>query len=95
MLIIAGHLKVPAAQRQAFVDAFADLVVRARAFPGCLDLAVSADPVDPTRINNMELWRSEADLAAWRKISNPPRIDIKIESDNVRKHYISHSGSPF
>jgi len=95
VIIIAGHLKVAAAQRQAFVDAHADLVAQARRFPGCLDLAITADSVDATRINNMELWRSEADLEAWRKVCKPPKIDVRIESDSVRKHHISHSGPPF
>ena len=95
MLIIAGHITVPANRRQAFVDAFADLVVRARAHPGCLDLAITADPVDLARVNNYELWRSETDLEAWRKISNPPKTGIPIESDQVMKYFISGSAPPF
>lgn len=95
MLIIAGHITMRHERRQAFVDAFAELVVRARAFPGCLDLAITADPVDPTRVNNFELWRSEADLAAWRKVSNPPKTGIPIESDHVMKYFISSSAPPF
>ena len=95
MLIIAGYITVPADRRQAFVDAFAELVVRARAYPGCLDLAITADPVDPARVNNYELWRSEADLDAWRKVSRPPKTGIPIESDQVMKYFISGSAPPF
>ncbi|MGF6174266.1 putative quinol monooxygenase [Ensifer sp. 4252] len=95
MLVIAGHYSVPAARRKAFVEAFADLIRRARAHPGCLDLSISEDPVDPTRVNMMELWESEAALKAWRKISNPPKTDVKFEAGNVRTHHISHSGPPF
>ncbi len=32
-----------------------DLVNRARAFDGCIDLAITADTVDPRRINNLEV----------------------------------------
>jgi quinol monooxygenase YgiN len=95
MLVVAGHYPVPAARRKAFVEAHADLVRRARAYPGCLDLSIGEDPVDPSRVNMMELWESEADLAAWRKISNPPKTDVQFEIGTVQKHRISHSGPPF
>lgn len=95
MLVVAGHYKVPAARRKAFVEAHADLIRRARAYPGCLDLSISEDPVDPSRVNLMELWESEADLEAWRKISSPPKTDVQFEIGNVQKHHISHSGPPF
>jgi quinol monooxygenase YgiN len=95
MLIIAGYFKVPSPQRRAFVDAHANLVTRARAYPGCLDLSISEDPLDPSRINMIELWESEGELEAWRKISNPPKTGIQIEDGNVQKHHISRSGPPF
>jgi quinol monooxygenase YgiN len=95
MIIIAGHLNVPAEQRDAFVEAHQELVLRARAHPGCLDLAITADPGDPTRVYNFEMWRSEADLTAWRKVSNPPRTGIQIERASVQKHQVSSSSPPF
>jgi len=95
MLMIAGHYHVPAARRTAFVEAFADLIKRARAYPGCLDLSISEDPVDPRRVNMMELWESEATLKAWRKISKPPKTGVKLKDANVQKHHISRSGPPF
>lgn len=95
MLIIAGHYKVPAARRKAFVEAFADLIKRARAYPGCLDLSISEDPVDPGRVNMMELWESEVELKAWRKVSRPPRTGVQLRDANVQKHHISSSGTPF
>lgn len=95
MIIIAGHFRVPVDRRQAFVDAHADLVTRARRFPGCLDLAVTADSVDPARVNNMEMWRSEEDLQAWRKVCNPPKTGIAIAGGTVQKHHISHTEPPF
>ena len=33
---------------------------------GCLDMAITADPVDSNRINIFEFWRSEKDLNSWR-----------------------------
>jgi quinol monooxygenase YgiN len=95
MLIIAGYIIVPADRRQAYVEAFAELVVRARAHPGCLDLAITADAVDPARVNNYELWQSEADLDAWRKVSHPPKTGIPIESGQMMKYFVSGSAPPF
>ena len=43
----------------------------------------------------IEVWRSEAALEAWRKISNPPNTGIAIEGGNVEKHYVSRSAPPF
>jgi quinol monooxygenase YgiN len=37
-----------------------DPLTRARDAPGCLGLAITADSVDPTRINNFERWESQA-----------------------------------
>ena len=72
MLIIAGYLRLPPARRRAFIEAHADLETLARAYPGCLDLSISEDPRDPSRINMVELWESAAALDAWREMSNPP-----------------------
>src|SRR3546814_3472218 len=54
MPVVAGHYKVPAARRKAFVEAHPDLIRRARAYPGCLDLSISEDPVDPSHVNRSE-----------------------------------------
>lgn len=95
MLIIAGYFKVSSEQRRAFVEAHAELVRRARAYPGCHDLSISEDPFDPSRVNVVELWESGADLEAWRKVSNPPKTGIQFQGGNVQKHCISRSGPPF
>ena len=64
-----------AEHRDAAVEAFAPMVERARAADGCLDVAISADPLDPERINVFERWRDQTSLDAWRKIANAPKIE--------------------
>lgn len=49
-----------------------ELVKRARQAPGCLDLAITADPLDASRINNFERWESQEALDAWRAVAAPP-----------------------
>lgn len=78
MLIIAGYMKVAAGVRDDYVAAHHDLVKRGRQAPGCLDLAISADPVDPGRINNFERWESRAHLEAWRAVAEAPNSGIAM-----------------
>ena len=49
-------------KRDAAVEAFAAMVERARKYDGCLDLSISADSVDPERINLFELLARPAVL---------------------------------
>jgi quinol monooxygenase YgiN len=50
MIIIAGYSLTEAADRDAAVAAFQPMVERARREGGCIDLHVSADPLDAERM---------------------------------------------
>jgi len=77
VIIIAGYTLTEADQRDAAVEAFADMVERARKHDGCLDVSISADSVDPERVNVFELWRDQQSLDAWRKVANPPKVNLR------------------
>lgn len=80
MLIVAGHLILDPADRDAHIDASADAIRLARSAPGCLDFAVSADPVDSRRVNVLERWAGAEDLAAFRSSEpdpNAPPVDFR------------------
>lgn len=94
-VIIAGWFTVDPSKRDEVVKAHEDLVKRARQAPGCLDLAITADPVDPARINNFEFWQSEEDLDSFRAVANPPKAITPILSTEMQKHEINKSGPPF
>jgi len=94
-VIVAGWITVDPKKRDEAVDSFKDLVLRARNAPGCLDLAITADPVDPSRINNFEFWQSQKDLDAWRSVANPPKEVTPMLEVEVQKHVIHESGPPF
>lgn len=51
MLIIAGFAEVDASERDDYVAAHRDLIMRCRRAPGCLDVAISADPINAKRVN--------------------------------------------
>jgi len=74
MLIIAGYTHANTAEeRDAAVAAFAAMVERARAQDGCIDMAISADALDPTRSNLIEIWRDERAWKAWQRVAKGPR----------------------
>lgn len=95
MLIIAGHVTVDPARRDEFVAAHLDLVQRARRAPGCLDVAITADPVDPARVNNFERWESEEALGAWRAVADAPDTGIAFTGNDVLKFSVTDVRSPF
>ncbi|TLW90748.1 putative quinol monooxygenase [Saccharomonospora piscinae] len=95
MLIITGYLTVDPAQRDAFVAAHHDLLARARRAPGCLDIAITADPLDPARVNNLERWESREHIDAWRRVANAPDTGIAIRSDTVMEYSVDGVRPPF
>ncbi|HEY3238677.1 MAG TPA: antibiotic biosynthesis monooxygenase [Acidimicrobiia bacterium] len=79
--------------RSGFVDAHRDLVERARASHGCIHLAITADSVDPRRVNNVEVWTASDALEAWRARANAPHTGIAIE-DPAMARYEAVDGGP-
>lgn len=66
MVIVAGHLIVDPQDREQQLAARVSLLELARSAPGCLDFSMTADLLDPGRINIFERWESQADLEAFR-----------------------------
>ncbi|WP_405062245.1 antibiotic biosynthesis monooxygenase [Kribbella sp. NBC_01505] len=95
-VIVAGSVWVEPATRDQYVDAHQVIVRAARVHPGCLDLAISPDPIDPGRVNIYEYWDSQQTLDTWRTICPRPNpTTASIISQNVQLHEISSSGPPF
>jgi quinol monooxygenase YgiN len=66
MVIVAGHICVEPRQRDSYLTECRDVVRQARQTPGCLDYAISADLLDPSRIDVFERWESQAAVDAFR-----------------------------
>jgi quinol monooxygenase YgiN len=94
MLIVAGEVHVDAADRDRYVEACHAVVRAARAAPGCLDFALTADPVDPTRVNVYERWETEAELLDFRGEGTPPADAPDIKDADVKRYTISDVGPP-
>ncbi len=95
MLIIAGQARVAEADRDAYVSAHSDLVERGRDAAGCLDVVISADPLDQGRVNIFERWESQDALDAWRALTNAPDPGIEFEADDVQLFTVTDARSPF
>lgn len=66
MIIVAGHLRVAAADRASVVARSSAAMSLARATRGCLDFVVAPDPLDQTRVNVFERWENRASLEDFR-----------------------------
>ncbi len=71
MIIVAGSLSVEPSGRDAYLEGCREVVAAAREADGCLDYALSADLLEPGRINVFEHWESTPDLERFRG-SGPP-----------------------
>ncbi len=66
MVIVAGHVVVDPGQRDDYLSGCVEVVRQARRAPGCLDFSLSADLLEPGRINILERWESQAAVEAFR-----------------------------
>lgn len=66
MVIVSGHLIVADEKRDGYLAGCREVVSQARRTAGCLDFALSADLVEPGRINILERWESPAALEEFR-----------------------------
>jgi quinol monooxygenase YgiN len=66
VIIVAGHLLVDSEQRDSYLAGCVSVVEQARRAAGCLDFTITADLVDPGRIDVFERWESREAVEAFR-----------------------------
>lgn len=66
MIVVAGWLRVEAQHRESYLDGCRSVIASARATEGCLDFALSPDPLDAERINVFERWDNVAAVERFR-----------------------------
>lgn len=81
------------AQREAYLAACVPVVEEARRAPGCHDFALSADPVDPSRITVLERWESRGDVEAFRRSGPSEGQRAAILSASVAQYEVSTARS--
>lgn len=92
MIIVAGRIEIAPGRRDGFVLASSEAVVAAREAPGCLDFSVTADSVDPNRVNVLERWESAAELQAFRGEGPGEDLSADIVGADVSRYEISSIG---
>jgi quinol monooxygenase YgiN len=95
MVIVAGHITVEPQQRESYLAGCVGVVEQARRAAGCLDFAITADLIDPSRVNIFERWESQAAVETFR--SSGPRDDqsAAILSASVAEYDIADVRSLF
>lgn len=92
MIIVAGKLIVDPPARDAYLDGCRMVIEQARTAPGCLDFHLSADAIEPGRINVYERWESDADVEAFRGSGPDPGQLAEIRDASVLRYRISSTG---
>lgn len=97
MIIIAGHLRVAADERDQYLAAVSGVAIQARRMRGCLDFVQSADPIEPDRINVYERWDSDEALMSFRTSGDEEIAPIStpdVLGADVAKYRISAVEGP-
>jgi quinol monooxygenase YgiN len=90
-IIVAGHLIVDAAARAAYLRGCTDVMALARQSPGCLDFSLTADPLDPRRINVYEQWDSVEAVEAFRGSGPSEEQATAILDADIFQHTVATS----
>ena len=88
VVIVAGHLVVDPRRRDDYLTGCVDVVRQAREAPGCLDFSLSADLLEPGRINIFERWESQAAVEAFRGTGSSDEQGEMIVSAAVSEYDI-------
>ena len=92
MVIVTGHLMVEPGERERYLADCVTAVQLARTTHGCHDFAISADLVDPERINILERWESRAAVEAFRGAGPSDEQGAAIVSAFVVEYDVAHGG---
>jgi len=93
MVIVAGHLVVDPQQRTSYLAGCVSVVEQARRTPGCQDFAITADLVDPGRINIYERWESQAAVETFRGSGPSEEQGAALVSASVAEYDVAQSRS--
>ena len=91
MIIVAGALQVAPDDRDDYLAGSREVIAQARRADGCLDFHLSADPLEPGRINVFEQWESVAAVEAFRGDGPSDEQQQSIRDAAVWQHEIASS----
>jgi quinol monooxygenase YgiN len=91
VIIVAGSIHVDEADRQRYLDGCREVIVAARSSAGCIDFHLSADPIEPGRINVFEQWESASAVEAFRGSGPSADQAAAIRRAAVAQHEVASS----
>ncbi|WP_229869307.1 putative quinol monooxygenase [Streptomyces inusitatus] len=94
VIIVSGYLSVAADKREEYISGCHSVIEQARAADGCLDFALSPDPIDPGRINVYERWESDEQLMKFRGSGPDDEQNAEILGADVWRYRISAKEAP-
>jgi quinol monooxygenase YgiN len=89
MVIVAGRITVDPEQRESYLAGCMSVVEKARRADGCLDFAITADLIDPGRVNLFERWESQAAVETFRRRGPRKKQGAATLSVSVAKYDIA------
>src|ERR687897_516965 len=89
MVIVAGHITVEPQERESYLAGCVSVVEQARGAVGCLDFAITADLIDPARVNIFERWDSQAAVEAFRGSGPSDEQGAAVLSASVAEYDIA------
>ena len=89
MVIVAGHITVDPEQRESYLAGSMSVVQKARRADGCLDFAITADLLDPGRVNLFERWESQAAVETFRRSAPSNKQRAAMLSASVAEYDIA------
>jgi len=93
VVIVAGHLVVDPEERDEYLAGCVEVVRQARRAPGCLDFSLSADLLEPGRVNIFERWESVAAVQAFRGSGPSDEQGAAVRTASVAEYDISDQRS--
>jgi quinol monooxygenase YgiN len=93
VVIVAGHIVVDPEQRDDYLSGCVEVVRQARRTPGCLDFSLSADLLEPGRINILERWETQAAVEAFRGNGPSPEQGAAIVAGSVAEYDVGDERS--
>jgi quinol monooxygenase YgiN len=86
VVIVAGYIVVDPQQRDDYLSGCVEVVRQARHAAGCLDFSISADLLEPGRINVFERWQTQAAVEAFRGSGPSDEQGTAIRAGSVAEY---------
>ena len=90
-VIVSGWIRVDESERDRYLAGCREVIVAARNSEGCIDFHLSADPIEPDRINVYEQWASVESVEAFRGSGPSDEQAASIRDASMWQHDVASS----